>query len=97
MSGWWDVLHALSRQPGLSADERAAVERCLAGARECEVARLRLSMAASDAAGALRDFSAAWAAGDAALSLDEAEQVAQHPDLAELNVMLDGYYGEPAE
>ncbi|MEO3978793.1 hypothetical protein [Streptomyces sp. CAU 1734] len=56
-------------------------------------ARYRLAAAEQDAAAemvittkAMKDFVATW---NAAVARD----IAQHPDLAELNVTLDGYYG----
>lgn len=93
MSMWSPLFKALAEMPGLTPAERAAADRVHAAAVEADVAVLQLEVAAHEAAGALRDFAATWIAGDEVLKLDEAEQVAQHPDLAELNVRLDGWYG----
>lgn len=75
--------------------ERAAIERCTAGLREIHVAQFNLFVAAYDAAGAMRDFAAALQATEDRIAAREAVEVAQHPDLAELNVRLDGYYDPP--
>lgn len=94
MSDWISLLQACLQDPALTDAERAALDRILAGARELEMSKLRLDIAAGETAGRIRDFVAAFVAGDAALSLAEAEEIAGHPDLAELNVMLDGFYAE---
>lgn len=46
----------------------------------------------SECAGALRNFADAWEASEARLTKDEARMMADHPDLAETNVYLDGFY-----
>lgn len=59
---------------------RASTYRALA-ARDEMVAKV------IEAGTAMRQFAEAWR--DA-----EAREVAEHPDLAELNVQLDGFYGD---
>lgn len=54
-----------------------------------------MDMAAHEAAGALRDFAAAWRASEATIAEAEAQEVAGHPDLAEVNVRLDALYERP--
>lgn len=77
----------------MTPGEQAAWDRIEMARRDLEVAKLGLNIAAHEAAGALNDFATAWFAGDFRLALDEAEEVATHPDLAEMNVTLDGWYG----
>jgi len=72
--------------------QRAAADQVLAEYRERAVAIMRLSIEAHDAAASFRDFGAAIQASDFRCALDEAEEVATHPDLAELNVAMDGWY-----
>lgn len=90
---WYEALRRLSERPGAAPAERAAIDRVSAGMTDIEVARLRLEIAADEASGAMRDFAAAWEAIDLRDRLDEAEEVATHPDLVELNVTMDGWYG----
>jgi len=78
----------------MSPAELAAWDRLAAAAHEYAVARAMLNVEAMEAAKSLENFAHAWIAADAALALDEAEEVATHPDLAELNVKLDGFYGD---
>lgn len=54
---------------------------------EFAASRLRLAAAAMETATAFRGF---WNAYQAGFDAD----VAAHPDLAEMNVMMDGYYAE---
>ncbi|WP_377271912.1 hypothetical protein [Peterkaempfera sp. SMS 1(5)a] len=68
---------------------RARVLRLMAARIRQFAAELDMCAAAARATGGMRRFAAAMAAG-------EARDVAQHPDLAELNVQMDGYYGGPA-
>ena len=77
---------------GKSPAEVAAFDRVFAGLRERAVARLKFEVAAHDCAGAMRNFAAAWERSEERLSINEAREVAEHPDLAELNVRLDGFY-----
>lgn len=49
----------------------------------------RLTRAFEGATRSIRAFNDAY-------SLSESREVARHPDLAELNVALDGWYGEGA-
>lgn len=91
--GWHAVFRWIADDPHRSVGERAAAERCMKASEDAATAALSMEVAAVETAGAMRDFMATWVAGDARMTLDEAEEVAQHPDLAELNVMLDGYYG----
>jgi hypothetical protein len=71
---------------------RAALERTLTGMVRFAETRLSFEIAAHDAAGALRDFAEAWARSEERLTAAEAREIAAHPDLAELNVRLDGFY-----
>jgi hypothetical protein len=77
---------------GMTPGGRAAWDRVLAGIADLAAVRLRLDVTAHDAAGAFRDLGAAMEAADFRLALDEAEAVATHPDLVELNVAMDGWY-----
>ena len=77
---------------GKSAGEVAAYDSFFAGLREYAVARSKMFLAMHEAAGALRNFGDAWQAVEARLVEEEAAEVAAHPDLAEINVYLDGFY-----
>lgn len=79
---------------GRTPAEVAAWDRFLAAARELVVARGRLDVAAHECTGALSNFAAALEANDRQLAAQEAQAIAEHPDLAEFNVFLDGYYQE---
>lgn len=94
MSDFYGVCKAIADLPGLSPAERAQADRTAAAALEADVAVANLAVAAHDAAGLLRNFMSALLAADFRIALDEAEKVAAHPDLAELNVQMDGWYGE---
>lgn len=59
---------------------QAAKHRLIAGMHEAGVAMAGLAKALREA--------------DAHIRAAEAREVAEHPDLAELNVQLDGFYGE---
>lgn len=72
--------------------QRAAADQILAEYRERAVGKFQMAVEAHDAAGAFRDFGAAIQASDFRCALDEAEEVATHPDLAELNVTMDGWF-----
>lgn len=65
--------------------ERAAYLRALAAVGDFHIARIRLAAAALDAAAAMKAFAAAWQSG-----IDR--ELAHHPDLAEWNVQMDGFY-----
>lgn len=60
--------------------------RILAGLYRKKAAELDMAAEAALAARSMQRFTEAWDAGIA-------QDVAQHPDLAELNVQLDGFYG----
>lgn len=60
----------------------------LAGLYRGKAAELDMAAEAVLATRSLRQFTEAW---DKAVAQD----IAGHPDLAELNVQLDGYYDEP--
>ncbi|MFI5880840.1 hypothetical protein [Streptomyces sp. NPDC051554] len=60
--------------------------RILAGLYRKKAAELDMAAAAALATRSMRKFAEAWDAGIA-------QDVAQHPDLAELNIQLDGFYG----
>ncbi len=74
----------------MSPDERAqfwaSMYRIRANAHRFAAARDDLNAAAIEAAASMQRFVEAYAAA-------EVREVAEHPDLAELNVQLDGYYG----
>lgn len=76
----------------MSPAELAARDRLHAGLRELAVARGRLELEAGECAKAFENFTAAWRASDLRDQMDEAEEVATHPDLVELDVTLDGWY-----
>lgn len=60
--------------------------RILAALYRKKAVELDMAAEAALAARSMRQFVDAWDAG-------VAQDIAQHPDLAELNVQLDGYYG----
>jgi len=61
--------------------------RILAGLHRGRAAELDMAAEAALATRSMRCFADAWNAGIA-------QDVAQHPDLAELNVQLDGFYSD---
>ncbi|WP_414167143.1 hypothetical protein ACMATS_05915 [Streptoverticillium reticulum] len=63
-----------------------AVHRMAAAVHRTAAAAHGFSGAAVRMGGAMRCFTEA-------LSVAEAAQIARHPDLAELNIQLDNYYG----
>jgi len=65
----------------------AAWLRVEASAHEFQAATLRMRASMVTASAALRGFVSAMQEG-------YDQELAEHPDLAELNVMMDGYYGE---
>lgn len=75
--------------------EVAGWDRLLAGAREAIVARANLDLAASECAGAIRNFADAWIQSERRLIAAEADEIAAHPDLVEVNVELDARYDLP--
>ena len=58
-----------------------------------EANRLRLLAAHQDVYANVADLSGAMQRLADAMSAGDARDMAQHPDLAELNVQLDGFYG----
>jgi TolB-like protein len=70
----------------MTGSERARLLRCLAGYIEIQAARIRLHATMVETAEKMQRFADVWQAG-----IDR--DVAEHPDLAELNVQLDSYYG----
>lgn len=71
----------------MSSDEfRARMHRIMAGRLRVAAAEQDLAANAVAATASFRQLAAAMAGGDA-------QDVADHPDLAELNVQCDGYYG----
>lgn len=62
--------------------------RILAALYRKKAAELDMAAEAALATRSMRRFTEAWNAG-------VAQDVAEHPDLAELNVQLDGYYDGP--
>lgn len=69
----------------MSEELRARLYRLLAATHENRAAHYRFVASAIDTAAAVRRLAAAMQAVDD-------REVATHPDLAELNVMLDGFY-----
>jgi hypothetical protein len=63
--------------------------RILAGLYRKKAAELDMAAEAALASRSMRKFVDAWNAA-------VAQDIAQHPDLAELNVQLDGFYDGPA-
>jgi hypothetical protein len=70
----------------MSPDERAAMHRVRAAHLRVQAAGEDLMAAVCVAAGAFREFTAAF-------TVSEVREVQQHPDLAELDCQLDGFYG----
>jgi hypothetical protein len=62
--------------------------RILAALHRKRAAELDTAAEAALASRSMRQFTEAWEAG-------VAKDIAEHPDLAELNVRLDGYYDGP--
>jgi hypothetical protein len=62
--------------------------RILAALHRKRAAELDMAAEAALASRSMRQFTEAWEAG-------VAKDIAEHPDLAELNVRLDGYYDGP--
>ncbi|MEV6432597.1 hypothetical protein [Nocardia sp. NPDC051463] len=71
----------------MSEDLRPRLIRVLAQMHEAHAARLRLQAQMIETAATFRAFANAYQSG-----FDDA--LADHPDLAEVNVMLDGFYAE---
>lgn len=69
----------------LTPEERAAAHRVRAAALRYRAAEEEVNAAAVTASESFRRLAAAAASGDTA-------DVAAHPDLAELNVRLNGFY-----
>ncbi|MCX5285951.1 hypothetical protein [Streptomyces sp. NBC_00198] len=67
---------------------RARLLRLLASAHRKRAAELDMAAAAAEAGGAMQHLADIITAG-------EARDIAEHPDLAELNVQLDGFYDDP--
>lgn len=57
--------------------------------------RLRVAAGQLDMAAAVVKLGASVRAFNEAFAASEALEIAGHPDLAELNVQMDGYYGGP--
>jgi len=76
----------------LTPAEQAGFDRFWAAYTDFEVAKGRLIIEADEAASAIQGFADAMESFDFRLALDEAEEVATHPDLAEFNVAMDGWY-----
>jgi len=66
---------------------RAAIHRV-------EASKHKLIAAVHEASAAFVDLAKAMREADVHINASVASEVASHPDLAELNVQLDGYYGE---
>lgn len=67
---------------------RARLHRIAAGRLRVAAAEQGMAAAAVMATKSMKQFAGTWNAG-------VARDVAEHPDLAELNVQLDGYYEGP--
>lgn len=76
----------------LTPAEQAGFDRFWAAWIDYQVVRARLVIEADQAAAAIQGFADAMETFDFRLALDEAEEVATHPDLVELNVSMDGWY-----
>lgn len=73
----------------LDPDELCARMHLIAAAgHRAAAARHEMAAAAVAASKSLRQLADAWNAGIA-------RDVAEHPDLAALNLQMDGFYGEP--
>lgn len=68
-------------------ERRAAMHRA-------EAMKHRLIAGMHEAGVAMADLAKALHEANARVDASVAEEVATHPDLAELNVQLDGFYGE---
>ncbi|MFI2081393.1 hypothetical protein [Streptomyces rubiginosohelvolus] len=71
----------------MSPERRAQMHRFMA-------TQYRIAAAKEDLCAALATTSATLMELGRAMAEAEAYEVAHHPDLAELNVQLDGFYGE---
>lgn len=76
----------MSQQPD-EYEIRARMLRLLAAGHRKKAAELDMAASAVLATRSIRKFTDAWNAGIA-------QDIAQHPDLAELNVQLDGFYDD---
>ncbi|MFB6626494.1 MULTISPECIES: hypothetical protein [unclassified Streptomyces] len=65
-----------------------------AASHRLHAAKHRLIAGMHDAGAALAGLAKALHDADAHITATVAREVAEHPDLAELNVQLDGFYGE---
>lgn len=74
----------------MSDDIRPRLIRVLAHVHEVKAAKLRLEAAMIETAAKFRAFTDLYQSG-----FDD--ELASHPDLAEVNVMLDGYYAKSTE
>lgn len=70
----------------MSDEIRARMHRIMAG-------RLRVAAAEQDAFAAVVELGASMRRLAEVMAAGDAHDVATHPDLAELNVQCDGYYG----
>jgi len=70
----------------VSDEIRARLHRIMAG-------RLRVAAAEQDAFAAIVELGASMRRLAEVMTAGDARDVATHPDLAELNVQCDGYYG----
>ena len=73
----------------------AAADRWLAGQRELSIARFGVNLAARDAEIWMHRFALAVEASNERLAIAEAREIAAHPDLAEFNARMDGFYERP--
>lgn len=74
----------------MTPGERALRERVEAGLRELSVTHFNLAVTAGDAAGSIGNFVQAFES-----SVER--ELATHPDISEVNVMCDGFYGSEEE
>jgi hypothetical protein len=77
---------------GLTPAEQAGFDRAWAAYGDYMATRLSLTIEAAETASAIQEFANTMESTDFRLALDEAEEVATHPDLVELNVAMDGWY-----
>lgn len=89
---WRHPLDRLASQIGKNPAEVAAFDRFFAGLQEVAVARFKMEVSATNAARSMANFVTAFEDLDRRLTVQASAEIAAHPDLAHLNVQMDGFY-----
>lgn len=76
----------------VSPAEAAALDRCLMGLKDLAVARSRLTIEVAELGKSMQNFAAAWVIAEWHETEAADDEIAAHPDLAQMNVYLDGFY-----